>query len=70
MRNVADHIVPCMLPLPTRMRPVDAHPSDRWAQAQHLLWAHEALVKLNARNRRQFDPLLAQLSREAALLAR
>jgi serine phosphatase RsbU (regulator of sigma subunit)/anti-anti-sigma regulatory factor len=64
MQNVIDHIVPRMLPLPTKMARLDADEPNSWARAQRLLRAHEGLAALNERNRREFDPLLAQLRQE------
>jgi sigma-B regulation protein RsbU (phosphoserine phosphatase) len=64
MQNVIEHIVPCMLPLPTKMAYLDADDSNSWTRAQRLLLAHEGLASLNERNRREFGPLLAQLRQE------
>jgi anti-anti-sigma regulatory factor len=64
MQNVMDHIVSCMLPLPTKMACLDADDSESCARAQRLLRAHEGLAALNERNQREFDPLLAQLRQE------
>jgi sigma-B regulation protein RsbU (phosphoserine phosphatase) len=69
MRLVMDHIVPRMLPLPTRMQPLAAEP-ERAARALLMLRAHEGLAALSERNRREFDPLIAQLRREVAALSR
>ncbi len=63
MDRVREHIVPRMLPLPTRLLPL-ADPAPDEAKAMHLLRAHEVLAALNERNRREFDPLLAALRRE------
>jgi sigma-B regulation protein RsbU (phosphoserine phosphatase) len=69
MALVMDHIVPRMLPLPTRMRPLAGEP-ERSARALLMLRAHEGLAALSDRNRREFDPLIAQLRREVAALTR
>lgn len=69
MALVMDHIVPRMLPLPTRMRPLAGEP-ERSARALLMLRAHEGLAALCDRNRREFDPLIAQLRREVAALTR
>jgi serine phosphatase RsbU (regulator of sigma subunit)/anti-anti-sigma regulatory factor len=70
MRNVIDHIVPCMLPLPTRMESLGTAASDRFTRAQLLLQAHEGLAALSERNRKEFDPLLTQLRKEMEALPR
>jgi anti-anti-sigma factor len=64
MRDAIDHMVPCKLPLPTNLKPLGAGDPDRLASAQLLLRAHAGLAALNARNAREFDPLVAQLRRE------
>jgi serine phosphatase RsbU (regulator of sigma subunit)/anti-anti-sigma regulatory factor len=64
MERVRDHVVPRMLPLPTRMTPLAEAAPDGGAQALQLLRAHEVLAALSERNRREFDPLLAALRRE------
>jgi serine phosphatase RsbU (regulator of sigma subunit)/anti-anti-sigma regulatory factor len=70
MDNVMDHIVPRMLPLPTKMDPLDLAEPDLSSRALQLLRAHEGLAALNDRNRQEFDPLLAQLRQEIAALSR
>jgi serine phosphatase RsbU (regulator of sigma subunit)/anti-anti-sigma regulatory factor len=65
MKGLMERIVPCMLPLPTRMIPLNAD-ADREARARITLHAHEVLAGLSDRNRREFDPLLALLRREIA----
>lgn len=66
MDSVREHIVPRMLPLPTRLVPLAETSSDEASKARNLLRAHEVLAALNERNRREFDPLLAALRREVA----
>ncbi len=70
MENAMDHIVAPMLPLPTKMEPMGAADTDPSARALRLLRAHEGLAVLNDRNRREFDPLVAQLREEVAALTR
>ncbi len=65
MRRVQEHMVPAMLPLPTQMRSLADRDEDPAARARRLLRAHEGLAALNERNRREFDPLLTALRREA-----
>ena len=62
MESVMGRVVPCMLPLPTQMRPLRA--SDERSRALRTLRAHESLAGLSDRNRQEFDPLLALLRRE------
>jgi anti-anti-sigma factor len=69
MKRVMDHMVPCMLPLPTRMQPLVKTEPDRASQALRLLQAHESLASLSERNRREFDPLLALLRQEISVLS-
>jgi hypothetical protein len=64
MDDVIDHMAPCMLPLPTNMKPLCPGDLDRSASARFVLRAHERLAALNVRNAREFDPLLTQLRRE------
>jgi serine phosphatase RsbU (regulator of sigma subunit)/anti-anti-sigma regulatory factor len=64
MDRVREHIMPRMLPLPTRMEPLAEKASDEPSKALHLLRAHEVLAELSERNRREFDPLLAVLRSE------
>jgi anti-anti-sigma regulatory factor len=66
MDRVRDHVVPRMLPLPTRLLPLADAAPDEASKARHLLRAHEVLATLSERNRREFDPLLAALRREVA----
>jgi anti-anti-sigma regulatory factor len=66
MDRVREHIVPRMLPLPTRLTPLVESAPDSASKAKHLLRVHEVLATLNERNRREFDPLLAALRREVA----
>jgi anti-anti-sigma regulatory factor len=65
MTGVMDHVVPRMLPLPTRMEPL-ARAVDARARASFTLRAHEKLAGLSDRNRREFAPLLAALRRGVA----
>ena len=69
MKNVMEHIVPRMLPLPSSMVPVGASDPEPSARALLLLRAHEGLAALTDRNRREFDPLVTQLRQELAALS-
>jgi hypothetical protein len=64
MTLVMDHIVPAMLPLPTRMVPLISEDQQRRSQTVRILKAHECLAALSESNRREFDPLLEALRRE------
>jgi serine phosphatase RsbU (regulator of sigma subunit)/anti-anti-sigma regulatory factor len=64
MDTVMDHIVPCMLPLPTRMEPLSETRGDAFPEGSLVLQAHESLAALSDRNREEFDPILALLRRE------
>ncbi|MEN8181689.1 MAG: SpoIIE family protein phosphatase, partial [Myxococcota bacterium] len=66
MARVLDHMVPRMLPLPSRMEPLSDEVRDDASQALHILRAHEGLAALSEASRREFDPLLAVLRREIA----
>jgi serine phosphatase RsbU (regulator of sigma subunit)/anti-anti-sigma regulatory factor len=65
MKRVMEHVVPRMLPLPTRMKPLVGEGDPR-ARDLLILRAHESLAGLSDRNRQEFDPLLALLRREVA----
>jgi len=64
MERVMERIVPSMLPLPMQMSPL-ASEADREARTRLTLQAHENLAALSERNRREFDPLLTLLRKEA-----
>jgi serine phosphatase RsbU (regulator of sigma subunit)/anti-anti-sigma regulatory factor len=64
MTLVMDHIVPAMLPLPTRMVPLISEDQQWRSQTVRILKAHECLAALSESNRREFDPLLEALRRE------
>jgi anti-anti-sigma regulatory factor len=66
MTRVMEHIVPVMLPLPSQMSPLLGGDQERHLQILHVLKAHEGLAGLNERNRREFDPLIETLRKEAA----
>jgi anti-anti-sigma regulatory factor len=68
MERAMDHIVPRMLPLPTRMEPLVGGEPDPSRQALLMLRAHEGLAALSDYNRQEFDPLVALLRREVAAL--
>jgi serine phosphatase RsbU (regulator of sigma subunit)/anti-anti-sigma regulatory factor len=70
MDLVMDHIVARMLPLPTKMEPLDPTEPDPSTRALLLLRAHEGLAALSDRNRQEFDPLVALLRKEVAGLTR
>ncbi len=70
MRLVLDHVVPCMLPLPTQMEPLGVAEPDTSTRALLMLRAHEGLAALNDRNRQEFDPVVAMLRQEEASLSR
>jgi serine phosphatase RsbU (regulator of sigma subunit)/anti-anti-sigma regulatory factor len=63
MTGVMEHVVPRMLPLPTRMEPL-ASAVDARSRASFTLRVHEKLAGLSDRNRREFDPLVTLLRRE------
>lgn len=65
MKAVLDHVLPCLLPLPTDMSPVFHGGTKGPPNAEIVLEAHRSIVALNDRNRREFGPLLAQLCQEA-----
>jgi len=64
MQAVLDHVLPCLLPLPTDMSPISDGGSKCHPNAEIVLEAHRSIVALNDRNRREFGPLLAQLRQE------
>jgi sigma-B regulation protein RsbU (phosphoserine phosphatase) len=66
MTGVMEHVVPRMLPLPTRMEPL-ASVVDTRSRASFTLRVHEKLAGLSDRNRQEFDPLLTLLRREIAV---
>jgi anti-anti-sigma factor len=66
MTGVMEHVVPRMLPLPTRMESL-ASAVDARSRASLTLLVHEKLAGLSDRNRRKFDPLLTLLRREVAV---
>ena len=66
MKRVMEHIVPVMLPLPSRMSPLLDEDQEPRSQTLRILKAHEGLAALNDRNRREFDPLLEMLRKEVA----
>jgi len=70
MESVIDHMVPSMLPLPTKMEALGVALPDPSARALLLLRAHEGLAALSDRNRQDFGPLLTQLRQELASLPR
>ncbi len=70
MRLVLDHVVPCMLPLPTQMEPLGVAEPDTSTRALLMLRAHEGLAALSDRNRQEFDPVVAMLRQEEASLSR
>ena len=63
MQRVIDHVRLRTVPLPRSMRSVVTEIDDR-ARADRLLSAHEGLARLNAQNRRAFDPLVRMLRAE------
>jgi sigma-B regulation protein RsbU (phosphoserine phosphatase) len=66
MTGVMEHVVPRMLPLPTRMESL-ASAVDARSRASLTLLVHEKLAGLSERNRREFEPLLSLLRREVAV---
>lgn len=66
MTGVMEHVVPRMLPLPTRMESL-ASAVDARSRASLTLLVHEKLAGLSDRNRQEFDPLLTLLRREVAV---
>jgi sigma-B regulation protein RsbU (phosphoserine phosphatase) len=66
MKQVIDHIVLTLLPLPNQMSPLVATDYSEQGQAQRVLRAHERLAELGERNREKFNPLIVQLRQEIA----
>ena len=66
MKLVLDHVVPRMLPLPTKMEPLGVTQLDPPTRALHMLRAHEGLAALSDHNRQEFDPVVAMLRQEEA----
>ena len=70
MKLVLDHVVPRMLPLPTKMEPLGVTQLDPSTRALHMLRAHEGLAALSDHNRQEFDPVVEMLRREETSLSR